>query len=77
MAGNVKGVVMRKPTYKKRTVEPVSMRRLVNVVVPDTTYGDWTVVRKGKKPDYLVCRCVCGTEREVHVYSLRSNKSGW
>jgi len=66
---------MRKPSYKKRSVPEVSTNRLVNVILPGTEYSDWQVLGKGEKKDYLKCRCVCGTEREVHVYSLRSNKS--
>lgn len=66
---------MRKPRYTKRTVAPVSMKRLVNVYIAGQKFGDWTIVGKGKKKDYLICKCVCGTVREVLVYSLRSNKS--
>ena len=66
---------MRKPSFKKREVPTVSPRRLVNIIPPGTEYGDWTVKGLGEKKDYLKCVCVCGVEREVHVYSLRSNKS--
>lgn len=66
---------MKKPLYKKRTVEEVSPDRLVNTIPMGSEFGDWTVIGKGTKKDYLKCLCVCGTEREVHVYSLRSHKS--
>lgn len=58
--------------YKKREV---NMRRRVNVIPAGRTFGEWTVVRKGLKPDYLECVCSCDTLREVHVYSLTSGKS--
>ena len=66
---------MRKPTYKKRTVVEESKRRLVNTIPPGRQFGDWTVVKKATKLDYLTCTCVCGRERDVHVYSLTTGKS--
>lgn len=60
---------------KKRVEEPVSPRRRVNNIPIGKEYGEWTVLGLGKKPDYLLCRCSCGVEREVHAYSLPSGKS--
>lgn len=63
----------RVPIYKKREEQP--SKRLVNNIPPGKVYGEWTVIKKGQKPDYLLCKCACGTSREVHAYSLSSGKS--
>lgn len=39
------------------------------------TFGQWTVIGDGNKPSYLLCRCKCGTEREVYWPSLKNGKS--
>ena len=38
-------------------------------------FGDWEVLRKGSKPGTFLCRCTCGTEREVYGSDLRSGAS--
>ena len=38
-------------------------------------YGNWTVLCKGEKKRYWVCRCVCGVEKEVHESNLKDKKS--
>ncbi len=38
-------------------------------------FGQWTVIGEGSKPGYLLCRCKCGTEREVYWPSLKNGKS--
>lgn len=35
----------------------------------------WTVLGLGTKPHFLLCRCECGTEREVNEYNIRYNFS--
>lgn len=39
------------------------------------TFGQWTVIGAGSKPDYLLCRCKCGKEREVYWPNLKNGKS--
>lgn len=39
-----------------------------------TRYGHWTVVERHEGSKVL-CRCDCGTEREVDAYALRSGRS--
>lgn len=34
------------------------------------TYNSWTVLRAASRNKFWVCRCVCGTVREVNHYSL-------
>lgn len=65
----------RKPLYKQREKSKVSDRRLVNQIEPGRKFGEWTVLKKAKKLDYLMCKCTCGVERPVHVYSLTTGKS--
>jgi hypothetical protein len=38
-------------------------------------YGLWTVLGPGTKKDHLLCRCECGTEREVNRHSLERGLS--
>jgi len=41
-------------------------------------YGEWTVIRKTKTVkgiEYYLCKCSCGTEREINKYNLISNRS--
>ena len=39
---------------------------------PGEQYGYWTLVSKTPdKPNYRLCRCVCGTMRDVQLQSLR------
>jgi hypothetical protein len=48
---------------------------------PGTLFGSWTVLneapRKTGQPyaRYFLCRCVCGTEREVFLHHLKRGKS--
>lgn len=65
----------KKPLYKKREIPIDPTNRRVDKVPEGSVYGEWTTKSKGKKVDYLVCECSCGTIREVHVYSLTSGKS--
>jgi hypothetical protein len=53
---------------------------LLGVVAPGTVIGHWTVL--GEAPTrfkscarHLLCRCVCGTEREVFIGNLRVGSS--
>lgn len=41
----------------------------------DRDFGEWHVLEKGSKPRYWLCRCSCGTIKEVQDYSLTSGKS--
>lgn len=38
-------------------------------------YGLWTVLGPGTKKDHVLCRCECGTEREVNRHSLERGVS--
>lgn len=38
-------------------------------------YGEWTVLGEGKKPSYSLCKCSCGTIKEVNNSTLRLGKS--
>lgn len=38
-------------------------------------YGEWTVLGLSDKKRYLICRCECGTVKDVAAYSLISGKS--
>lgn len=38
-------------------------------------FSYWTVQRLSTKPDYLTCKCICGSVKNVNVYSLTSGKS--
>ena len=55
-------------------------KKLLPDLAPGQTFGLWVVVRpavqkkKGGPRLYLV-RCVCGEERELRIYDLRSGKS--
>lgn len=41
-----------------------------------TPFGLWTTVEPVlDRWDYILCRCKCGNEKQVNVYSLTSNKS--
>ncbi len=44
-------------------------------ILEGAQFGDWTVLGLTDKMDYVMCRCVCGTERAVNVYSLYAHKS--
>lgn len=37
--------------------------------------GKWTVQGKAARVGYALCRCACGTEREVRIQSLKSGGS--
>ena len=52
-------------------------RKLLPDLVPGQKFGLWTVVAAVKeKPGRLyLCRCECGTEKEVPIYALRSGSS--
>ena len=39
------------------------------------SFGQWTVIGAGNKPGYLLCRCKCGTEREVYWSNLKHGQS--
>jgi len=47
--------------------------------VTQTTYGRWTVISEGARRygrlRYFLCRCACGTTREIFVGSLRDGRS--
>jgi hypothetical protein len=50
------------------------------LIEPGTAYGDWVVTGRSDKTNpsgqvFWECRCVCGRERDVSGYSLRSGKS--
>lgn len=38
-------------------------------------FGAWEIIEKGTKPAYWVCRCECGTVREVSSSGFASGKS--
>lgn len=38
-------------------------------------YNDWEVIGKADRDRYYICRCICGTIREVQDYSLTSGNS--
>lgn len=38
-------------------------------------YGKWTVIAAAERKTHYLCRCGCGTEREVHKNSLRHGYS--
>lgn len=38
-------------------------------------YNDWEVIGKADRDRYYICRCTCGTIREVQDYSLTSGNS--
>jgi hypothetical protein len=48
-----------------------------HIDITGMTFGKWTVLQRTnrKKIVYYVCRCKCGTEREVLSVSLRNGKS--
>jgi hypothetical protein len=37
--------------------------------------GRWTVIQEGSKPKHWLCRCDCGTEKEVRGWSLKYGSS--
>ena len=39
------------------------------------SFGLWTVVGKAERPQYWICRCACGNEKEVNGKSLRRGDS--
>lgn len=41
----------------------------------NSQYGLWTVLGPGTKKDHVLCRCECGTEREVNRHSLERGVS--
>lgn len=41
----------------------------------DWEFGKWTAVRKGERKHHWLCRCVCGTEREIAISSLVDGRS--
>lgn len=49
------------------------------VIIPvGSEFGDWTVVRPQYRANgmtYVPCRCVCGTERDIHGNNLRQGKT--
>lgn len=50
--------------------------KVVNLV--NQQFGKWTVLRQGsriKNHGYWLCRCICGTEREVSLSNLRQIES--
>ena len=63
------------PIFIKKDTTGPSLRRRVNLIGNKRVFTEWTTIRRGKKPDYMLCRCSCGVEREVNVYSLTSGKS--
>jgi len=66
---------MSKMKFEYRLITEPSRKRQVNNVPIGKVFEWWTVLDIGVKPDYLLCRCKCGLEREVHVYSLTIGKS--
>lgn len=38
-------------------------------------FGDWTIISKGTKTSYWLCKCSCGIEREVFYPSLQKGLS--
>ena len=45
-------------------------------VTPGEVFGRWTVLSTpATKRRYVLCRCACGTEREVWASNLRSGIS--
>ena len=64
---------MRTPIFKDNKL--LSHKRLVNVLTVGDKFNNWTVKSASEKKDYVTCECVCGVIRDVHVYSLKSNKS--
>lgn len=56
----------------------MSARKLLPDLTPGQRFGLWTIVRavehKGGPRLYLV-RCVCGEERTLRIYDLRSGRS--
>ena len=54
---------------------PKTNNKAVNMLRTGKTYSYWTLITLGTKDDYLICKCKCGTIREVNVYSLTSGKS--
>jgi hypothetical protein len=38
-------------------------------------YGEWLVIGKGGKDQYVLCRCSCGIEKEVHGGNLRAGRT--
>lgn len=41
----------------------------------DATFGEWTVINRVPNSAKLLCRCSCGTEREVYIQNLLSGES--
>jgi hypothetical protein len=41
----------------------------------DRVFYNWTALKRGERPGHWLCRCLCGTEREVRMGSLRSHAS--
>lgn len=39
------------------------------------TYNDWTVIGKSDKSQHVKCQCVCGTIKDVAIYSLTHGTS--
>lgn len=38
-------------------------------------FGEWTVIGRSDKPQYVKCQCSCGTIKDVHKPSLLSGKT--
>ena len=49
------------------------MAKRIPVPVGDR-FGSWTVLAPGRR-SYWSCRCNCGTEKEVRIYTLKSGES--
>lgn len=47
----------------------------VLAVKPETCFGNWKVIEPADKIDYINCICICGTKKDINVYSLKSGKS--
>lgn len=41
----------------------------------DTQFGEWTVIRRITNSMKLLCRCSCGTEREIYIQNLIAGES--
>ena len=51
-----------------------NMGKVMDKILKSETIGHWTILSQASQ-DRVTCRCACGTEKDVYVYSLNGGDS--
>lgn len=73
ICGNTKEV--RGYDLKNNNVTSCGHKKISREEMIGKRYGSWTVIGLSDKPRYVKCKCYCGTESDIHSYSLTNGTS--